>query len=96
MKGLAGVGAVEVDGARDELLAGAALAQDQDGVRGVGDLGEDAVELLHSRRAADQVAQAATGAQVLAQSAGFGIEDAALGGALEHGVSSSRVKGLVR
>jgi hypothetical protein len=44
-EGLVGVGPVGVDGAGDQLFAGAALAQHQHGVGALGDLGENAVEL---------------------------------------------------
>ena len=52
---LAAARAVVVDGARDELLAGAALAVDDDGERGVGHAVEQAEELEHARRPANQV-----------------------------------------
>ena len=48
--------AVEVDGARDQLLAGAALALDHHRQRRVGDAIEQPEQLQHARRAADDVA----------------------------------------
>ena len=53
--GLAAARTVVVDGARDQLLAGAALAVDDDGERRVGDAIEQAEELEHARRPANQV-----------------------------------------
>ena len=49
--------AVAVDGARDELLARAALARDQDGARARRDAGDGLVDLDHGRRAADHAAE---------------------------------------
>ena len=46
--------AVVVQRAGDQLLAGAALAGDQHGEVGVHQPGDDAVDLLHRRRAADE------------------------------------------
>ena len=45
--------AVAMDGARRELLAGAALAQDQDRAQPRRDAGDGGVDLDHRRRAAD-------------------------------------------
>src|SRR5204863_4258649 len=50
---------VLVQGARDELLARARLARDQDGGRRVGDLLDDGVNLLDGGRLADQAEAAA-------------------------------------
>ena len=48
-----GPGAVLVDGAGDQFLAGAALAGDQHGERLVGDAADGLVRFLHPRAAAD-------------------------------------------
>ncbi len=93
-KGLGGVGAVGVDGARDQLLAGAGLAGDEDGMAGAGDLGEDAIELLHGGRVADEVAHGGSGAEAVAEDAGLHIERPALGGAIERGGELFEREGL--
>ena len=93
-EGLGSVGAVVVDGAGDELLAGAGLAEDEDGVGGEGDLGEDAVELLHGGRAADEVTHADAGAEAFAEQAGLVVEGAAVGGAFEGGGEVFEGEGL--
>src|SRR6185312_14535497 len=54
-EGLAAARTVVVDGAGDELLAGAALAVDDDGQRGIGHAIEQAEQLEHARRPANQV-----------------------------------------
>ncbi len=46
--------AVIVQRARDKLLAGSGFARDHHGQIGLGQAGDDAIDLLHSRRAADQ------------------------------------------
>ena len=61
---------------------------------GGGDLGEDAVELLHGGRVADEVAHAGAGAEAVAEEAGFDVERAALGGALEGGGELFEGEGL--
>ena len=43
-----------MDGARDQFLAGARLARDEDGQVGRDDARDDAIDVLHRRRAADQ------------------------------------------
>ncbi len=63
-----------VNRARHQLLAGAALAQDQHRMRAVRRLGDDAVKLLHLRRAADDRAEAFLGLDLLAQDAVFAGE----------------------
>ena len=93
-EGLLGVGAVGVDGAGDELFAGAGLADDEDGMGGAGDLGEDAVELLHGGGVADEVAHGGAGAEAVAEEAGFDVEGAALGGAFEGGGELFEGEGL--
>ena len=55
-----------VDGARDQLLAGAALALDDDRQRGVGDAIEQPEQLEHPRRAAHDVAVVVADGQRLA------------------------------
>ena len=74
-----------MDGARDEFLAGTAFAEDEDGVGGVRDLREDAVELFHLGRVADEGAASLLVAQTFAKVAAFEVEVAALGGAFEDG-----------
>ena len=49
---------IEMQRAGDEFLAGAALALDQDGAVGIGDLGDEVVDLLHLRARADDVLEA--------------------------------------
>ena len=61
---------------------------------GGGDLGEDAVELLHGGRVADEVAHAGAGAEAVAEEAGFDVEGAALGGAIEGGGELFEGEGL--
>ena len=53
-KGAAGAGRVRVDGAGDELLAGARLAHEQDRHLGARDAADLLVDLDHRRRAADE------------------------------------------
>ena len=48
---------VVVDGARDQLLAGARLAGDQHGGHGLGDALHDGEDLLHPRALADDVGE---------------------------------------
>jgi hypothetical protein len=57
------MGTIGVNGARNQLFAYAALAQDQHRMRALRDLGQDAIELVHLRAAADHVAQALSRAQ---------------------------------
>ncbi len=64
-----GVGAIGMNRARHQLLAHAALSQDQHRVRALRHLGQNAVELVHLRAAADHVAQALGRAQGFAQPA---------------------------
>jgi hypothetical protein len=68
-EGLGCVGTVGVDGACDELFAGAGFADDENGVVGGGDLGEDAIELFHVWRVADEVAKGGPGAEAIAEQA---------------------------
>ena len=79
------VGSVGVDGARHQLLAGAALAQHQNGMRALGHLGEDAVELLHLHRAADHGAQPLGKPQTLAKLSRGHIGQVAGRRAVQHG-----------
>ena len=55
--------ALPVDGARDQLLAGARLPRDEHGGRGVGDLADKLVDAAHRRRPADQLIEAPRGAR---------------------------------
>jgi len=82
---LGGIRTVGVDRAGDQLLARPALAQDQGGVVALRDFGEDAVELLHFRRAADEVTHPLLGAQPVAQPAAGEIEGAPLGRPFQNG-----------
>ena len=50
--------AIEMQRARHEFLAGAAFALDQDGAVGVGDFGDEVVDLLHPSARADDVFKA--------------------------------------
>jgi len=93
-EGLVGVGSVGVDGTGDEFFAGAGLADDEDRMGGGGDLGEDAIELLHGGRVADQVAHRSASAELVAEQAGFDIERATLGGAIESGGELFEGEGL--
>src|SRR5690606_939720 len=77
---LAGAAAAVVDGAGDQLLAGAALAGDQHGGVGAGDLADGGAQLLHGGRAADQVAAA----QVVAQLGVLPAQLVLLEGAARH------------
>ena len=61
---------------------------------GAGDLGEDAVELLHGGRVADEVAHGGAGAEAVAEGAGLDVEGAALGGAFEGGGELFEGEGL--
>ena len=83
-----------VDGARDDFLAGAAFAEQQH--RGLG--GRHArdlvVDLLHRGRAADQAAEAAHAAQLVAQRADLRAQLAALRHAREHRLQALQVDGL--
>jgi hypothetical protein len=73
-KGLVAVRPGVVNRARHQLLAGAALAQNQHRVRAVRRLGDDAIKLLHLRRAANDRAEALLGLDLLAQDAVFAGE----------------------
>jgi hypothetical protein len=53
-------------------------------MRGVRDLGQDAVELFHGGRAPDNSAHADIGAQLIAQVAALHVEDSPLAGAFEY------------
>jgi hypothetical protein len=75
---------VQVNGSRHYLLAYATLAQDQHRMGGRCHLGQNAVELLHDRGAADQVAHAGLAAQTIAKGPVVQIEGAPLAGALQH------------
>src|SRR5580698_784502 len=57
--------------AGDHFLAGSAFAQDQDGMNAVGRLGDDAIELLHLGRAADDAAESLFGFHFLPQQTVF-------------------------
>ena len=63
-----------VNGARDHFFAGAAFAENQHRVGAVGGFGDDAVELLHLRGAADDAAVTLLGFELLAQHAVFGFQ----------------------
>jgi len=58
---------VRVERARDQLLAGAGLAADEDGRRALRHLGDHGVDLAHGAAVADDVAGAELAAQLLAQ-----------------------------
>jgi hypothetical protein len=93
-EGLLGVGAVAVDGTGDKFFTGAGFADDEDGMGCTGDLGEDAIELVHGGRVADQIAHGGAGAETVAEEARLDVEGAALGGALEGGGEFFEGEGL--
>ena len=64
---------IEVQRARDELLARAALALDQDGRVGIRDLRDEIVDLLHPLRGADDVLKAVLLLDDLAQVADLAL-----------------------
>ena len=66
---LVAVGTGEMDGARNDLFAGAALAEDQYGMVALGRLGDDPVEPFHLRRATDNPAEALFRFDLLPQNA---------------------------
>ena len=73
-----------MNGARHHFLAGAALAENQHGMRTVGGFGDDAVELFHLGGAADDAAIALLGLELLAQHAVFAFQLEVVGDALEQ------------
>jgi hypothetical protein len=76
--------APRVERARDQLLAGPALARDEHRRRGVGDLGDGLVDLHHLPMAADQTLEPRAGRRVrgLARQRRAQVEDFTLEGAL--------------
>ncbi len=73
-----------MDGAGDELFAGAALAEDEHGRRGRGDAAGEAIDLLHALRGADELAEALVALDAALEGADAAEESAALGGSLDH------------
>src|SRR5262249_18296586 len=67
-KGLGGPGRADVHGARDQFLAGAALAVDQDRAVGRSDGADGLLELLHSAAGADDIVQRVAGRGVTPES----------------------------
>src|SRR5258708_11234793 len=67
-----------VDGARDDLLAGSAFAQQQHGRLGRGAARDLVVDPLHRGRAPDQAPEAPQPAQLVAQRADLGAQLSAL------------------
>ena len=58
----------------DHFFAGAALAENEDRMRTVGGLGDDAVELLHLWGTADEAAIPLFGFEFLAENTIFGFK----------------------
>ncbi len=83
-----------VDGLRGKLLAGAALALQQHRRRSGRDAAELVVELLHRRRAAEDMAEAAELAQLVAQLADLGAQLAGARHAPQDGAQALDVDGL--
>ena len=73
--------ALMVDGPRDQLLAGSALAGDQDGGRRPGDLRDQAVELLDRGMPTDDLVEVVRARQLGAQECDLALERPALEGA---------------
>jgi hypothetical protein len=73
-----------VDRARDDLLAGAALAGDEHGCIGDRDLIDQRIDLMHRGRRADHVAAAARRCDDLAQPLDLAAQRAVLGGAADR------------
>src|SRR5437870_7104605 len=80
-EGLLAPRALMVDGPRDELLAGTALAGDQHGRRRAGDLRDEAVELLDRGMPSDDLVEIVRTRQLGAKKRHFALERAALEGA---------------
>ena len=78
------IGPGVVNAARHQLLAGPALTHDQHRMSALRRLGDDAVQLLHLGRTADDGAEAVLGAQALAQDTLFGGQLQLVHGALQH------------
>ena len=66
--------ALPVDGAGDELLAGARLAGDQDRGRGVGDLADELVHPPHGGRPPDELVEALVPRQLVPEVAHLALE----------------------
>src|ERR1700693_5371482 len=63
-----------MNGARDHFLASTALPENQHGVGAIGGFGDDAVELLHLRSAANDATIALLGLELFPQHAVFGFQ----------------------
>src|SRR6185437_3768321 len=70
-EGLRAAGAGKMDRASDELLAGAALAENQNGIIVLAHLFDQSVDALHFDRGTDQAAESGAGAKLLAKDAIF-------------------------
>ena len=93
----AGAIALVVEAARDQLLAGAGLAQDHDGGVGGGDRVDQAADLLHGRCLADQKRSSLGGLEPGLQGRGLVGQVAALGrSGCSKTSSSAHLHGLVR
>ena len=76
--------AAEMQGARDQFLAGARLAADQHGGHAVGHLRDLVVDQPHAARGADQVRRLVSVAQQPAQAVVLGHQGLALGHVVAH------------
>ncbi len=83
-----------VDRARDDLLAGAALAQEQHGRFRRGDARDLVVYVLHRGRAPDEAAEAPEAAQLVAQRADLRAQLAAARHARQHRLQALQVDRL--
>jgi hypothetical protein len=85
-----------VERARQELLAGAALAHDEDRGVGGGHPLDERDELHHRRRVADQLAEAARPLHLGAEAAHLAGQVAALGGPLDGGAQLGGIHRLAQ
>ena len=92
------MGTVGVNGAGDKFLAHAAFSEDQHRMRALGDLGQNAVQLVHLRAAADHVTQPLGQNAAIRASGGFSTfcRVACSMARSSTAASSSMAKGLVR
>src|SRR5213594_370725 len=86
--------ALMVDGPRDQLLAGSALAGDQDGGRRPGDLRDQAVELLDRGMPTDDLVEDVRARQLGAQECDLALERPALEGAARQRQDLVLLEGL--
>src|SRR6267378_7275936 len=75
-------------------FAGTALAENEHGVRTVGGLRDDAIELLHLRGTADDSTVALLGLELLAQHAVFGFQLEVVGDTLQQKLKFVDAKGF--